>query len=219
MKISYLLDILQLIYPKICYSCNNVLIKNERILCLKCYLSIPKHRGDALKYIYVEGKEYKVHSLYSYRKKGTVQLLIHQLKYKQKKHIGVYMGELLYPLLKHLKGVNYIIPVPLNKKKEKLRGYNQSEMIANGLTKLLGCKIITSALIRHENKQSQTLKTRYKRFEEIEGVFSLNEKHMLENKHVLLLDDVYTTGATIKECIKTLKRIKNIKISIASVAS
>lgn len=217
MKVTYFDNILELVFPKTCFSCKDVLVKNERTLCLKCYLSIPKIKDK--KEIFVNGKKYNLYSPFHYKKKGIIQLLIHQLKYNQNKRIGIYFSECLFSIIKHLKDIDCIVPVPISQKKKKIRGYNQSELIAKGLSELLGCRIINSLLIRHENEKSQTLKSRYMRFDEIEGAFSINEKYKIEYKHILLLDDVFTTGATISECIKTLNQLNNISISVVCVAS
>ena len=104
------------------------------------------------------------------------------------------------------------------KKKLSQRGYNQSELIAKGLKQHLKCKLLNDVLVRKENTVSQTNKSRFHRFENMAGVFYLTEKKELENKHIILLDDVFTTGATISECIKVLEQIRNINITIVCVA-
>jgi len=132
--------------------------------------------------------------------------------------LGEYLGKELYKNISHLQNVNYIIPVPLHEEKLSQRGYNQSELIAKGLQKHLKCKLLNDVLVRKENTVSQTNKSRFHRFENMAGVFYLTEKKELENKHIILLDDVFTTGATISECIKVLEQIRNINITIVCMA-
>lgn len=222
MKLHILLDIIQLIFPKTCFSCKDVLLSRERILCLKCYLNLPKHIGKKKKHqfnLYVNGQNYKIYCRYKYQKKSAVQKMIYSLKYKNKPHIGYYLGAELYKTISHLQDVSYIIPVPLHKRKEKIRGYNQSQILAKGMKPNIKCEVLSNILLRKEDKESQTRKSRYHRFENIEGVFFITSKKLLENKHIILIDDVFTTGATISECIKALQEINNIRISIVCLAA
>ena len=129
-----------------------------------------------------------------------------------------YLGKELYKNISYLQNVNYIIPVPLHEDKLSQRGYNQSELIAKGLQQHLKCELLNGVLVRGKNTVSQTNKSRFYRFENMTGVFYLTEKKKLENKHIILLDDVFTTGATISECIKVLEQIRNINITIVCVA-
>ena len=220
-KLHLFLDIINLIFPKTCYSCKSVLVKNERVLCLKCYVDLPKHfnRQNIHQLILsVNGKNYKVYRRYKFQKKSAIQKLIYELKYNNKAYLGEYLGKELYKNISHLQNVNYIIPVPLHEEKLRQRGYNQSELIAKGLQKHLKCKLLNDVLIRKENTVSQTDKSRFHRFENMAGVFYLTEKKELENKHIIQLDDVFTTGATISECIKVLEQIRNINITIVCMA-
>ena len=220
-KLHLFLDIINLIFPKTCYSCKSVLVKNERVLCLKCYVDLPKHfnRQNIHQLILsVNGKNYKLYRRYKFQKKSVIQKLIYELKYNNKAYLGEYLGKELYKNISHLQNVNYIIPVPLHEEKLSQRGYNQSELIAKGLQQHLKCKLLNDVLVRKENTVSQTNKSRFHRFENMAGVFYLTEKKELENKHIILLDDVFTTGATISECIKVLEQIRNINITIVCVA-
>lgn len=222
MRLHFLLDIFQLIFPKTCFACQNVLLRNERILCLKCYLNLPKHINTKNKHqleLSVNGKNYKVYSKYKYQKKSNIQYMILHLKYNNRKDIGLLLGKELYQKVNHLKDIYGIVPVPLNPLKEKLRGYNQCIILAQGLNQKMKCKILTKNLMRVENNESQTLKTRYQRFENIDGIFTLNHKEHLEYKHIILIDDVYTSGATISGCIQVLSHVKGITISIVCIAS
>ena len=195
--------------------------KNERVLCMKCYLDLPKYVNKQNIHqliLSVNGKNYKLYRRYKFQKKSVIQKLIYELKYNNKEYLGEYLGKELYKNISHLQNVNYIIPVPLHDEKLSQRGYNQSELIVKGLQQDLKCELLNDVLVRRENTVSQTNKSRFNRFENMEGVFYLTEKKALENKHIILLDDVFTTGATISECIKVLEQIKNINITIVCVA-
>ena len=116
-KLHLFLDIINLIFPKTCYSCKSVLVKNERVLCLKCYVDLPKHfnRQNIHQLILsVNGKNYKLYRRYKFLKKSAIQKLIYELKYNNKAYLGEYLGKELYKNISHLQNVNYIIPVPLH---------------------------------------------------------------------------------------------------------
>jgi ComF family protein len=220
-KLHLFLDIINLIFPKTCCSCKSVLVKNERVLCLKSYVDLPKHfnRHNIHQLILsVNGKNYKLYRRHKFQKKSAIQKLIYELKYNNKAYLGEYLGKELYKNISHLQNVNYIIPVPLHEEKLSQRGYNQSELIAKGLQQHLKCKLLNDVLVRKEKTVSQTNKSRFHRFENMAGVFYLTEKKELEKKHIILLDDVFTTDATISECIKVLEQIRNINITIVCVA-
>lgn len=217
MILSLLRDCLQLIYPKTCFSCHTMLTNLERTICLNCYLNMPKQHEN--KYLIIEGIKYRIYSRYQFKRKGITHHLIHELKYNNGKRIGKFFGDEIIPLIKDFNSVSHIIPVPLHWKKKKIRGYNQSEIIAVTISKKTSLRLNTSTLIRKKNLQSQTKKRRYNRFEGVENVFDINYKTELENQHVILIDDVITTGATITACVSALNKIKNIKISIVCVAN
>ena len=155
-----------------------------------------------------------------FSKQGKVQNLMHALKYRQQKNVGIYLGKLLgQDLLKSplYENLDYIIPVPLHPKKLNIRGYNQSMMIAKGISEGYGTEIF-HGLKRNLHSPSQTKKSRYERWENVRDIFHLVDSHLLEDKSILLIDDVITTGATLEACAKLLEDVPNIEISIASLA-
>lgn len=160
-------------------------------------------------------------SFFYFYKKGKVQQLMHQLKYKGHKEIGVFLGNLYgKDLMKSddYKAVNCIIPVPMHPKKEKKRGYNQSEMFARGLSESMNIPVDTTSLIKTTSTETQTKKSRFSRWENVKEVFTLcNEEH-LRNKHVMLVDDVVTTGSTIEGCVHKLQQAEGFKISVVTIA-
>jgi ComF family protein len=160
-------------------------------------------------------------SYFYFHKGSRVQHLIHQLKYKGREDIGVYIGRQYGRLLQDsplFGDVSAIIPVPLHPKKLRKRGYNQSEAFARGLARSMVANVDVYSLIRKEVTDTQTRKSRFKRWENVSEVFDLPDPSSLEGKHVLLVDDVVTTGATLESCIQTLLKPANVKVSIATIA-
>ena len=146
---------------------------------------------------------------------------MHNLKYRGKKQVGLYLGEKFgKELLKSdlFKTVQVIIPVPMHPKKQQKRGYNQSTLIAEGMALAMNAEVQIDNLIKVLNTTSQTKKSRYKRWENVKNVFQVRNEALLKNKHLLIVDDVITTGATIEACAHRLERIEGVTISVASLA-
>lgn len=219
-------DFIALIYPRNCVACGNSLYKHEEQLCNYCYLNLPKtnfHKQqgnpvDAL--FYGRTPLMLASSFYLFVKKGSVQKVLHAIKYKHNKDLAVLVGIWYAEDLKHsvISTADFIIPVPLHSKKFKIRGYNQSEEFASGLCEGLNIPLNTSVLKRKEFTQTQTKKSKYERWENVEDVFELNNPDVFRNKHIVLVDDVITTGATIEACCQLLHQIEGIKISVLSIA-
>jgi ComF family protein len=220
-------DLVSLLFPELCNACGTNLFNGEKEICIKCLYDLPYTDyhlyQDNLVAKQLWGRlPCDAAMALLYFKKGTkVQNLIHSLKYKGKTEVGVRLGKLLGEKLRlstQFQDVDLIVPVPLHPKKEKLRGYNQSEHIAIGLSEVLGVKLSTSHLWRKKATDSQTKKSRYIRFENMQTVFSVNEDKRLENLHILLIDDVITTGATLEACGNVLLAAGIRKLSIAAIA-
>jgi len=224
---SYFQDFISLFYPDNCLSCGNNLFKSERILCTSCLFHLPKtnyhfEKDNPISKIFWGRTEIEIASaFYFFVKASKLQHLIHQLKYKGKKEIGVFIGEIYGEELvksEFYKNIDLIIPVPLHPKKEKLRGYNQSEVFARGLSASMNIPVDTLTLIRTYASETQTKKTRFKRWENVKEIFEIRDAEKIENKHILLVDDVITTGATLESCANMLNKISGVKISIAGIA-
>ncbi len=225
---NYFQDFISLFYPNNCVACQNALYRNEYIICTSCLFHLPKtnyhlEKDNPISKIFWGRSDIEIAaSFYFFIKAGKVQHLIHQLKYKGKKEIGIFIGELYgKELLKSefFQNIDVIIPVPLHPKKEKKRGYNQSEMFGIGLSTSMQIPLDKTTLIRTYASETQTKKSRFKRWENVNEIFDLQNADLLENKHTLLIDDVITTGATIEACANMLKKIKDVKISIVSIAA
>ncbi len=218
---------MSLIYPRFCEACGRHLFQHEKYICHVCYLNLPKsafhlNKQNAIS-LTLAGRVplEEVLCLYLFEKKGRVQHLLHAIKYQNQKELAVYLGKLLardYLLHDNLSSFDLILPIPLHKNKFKKRGYNQSELFAQGLSKGLGSLMIPDALIRTADSATQTRKKKFERWENVEGIFSVNSLEQLRNKHILLVDDVITTGATIDSAWQCLKEIEGLKISVACIA-
>lgn len=220
-------DFLALIYPRNCAACGNSLYKHEEQVCNFCYLNLPKtnfHKQtrnpvDAL--FYGRTRLLLASSFYLFTKKGSIQKILHAIKYKSNKDLAVLVGKwyaedlLQNPIISKS---DFIIPVPLHSKKFKMRGYNQSEEFAKGLSEGLKIPLNKSVLQRKEFTETQTKKSKYERWENVEEVFELIVPETFKNKHIVLVDDVITTGATIEACCQLLQQIEGIQISVLSIA-
>jgi ComF family protein len=221
-------DLFSLIYPKICVGCGNSLWKKEVVICHLCEYHLPKTNfhldEDNPVALLFRGRAavYSAASFLLFNKGSRVQALIHALKYKGRKDIGVYLGKIYGSLLREaslFRGVTMIIPVPLHKKKFMKRGFNQSERFAAGLGETMHLPVDVHNLVRIKATETQTRKSRFMRWENVAEIFTLKEPVKLSGQHVLLVDDVITTGATLESCISAFSEVPGIRISIASIAT
>lgn len=216
-----------LFFPKVCYACLNHLNDNEDTICTNCRHDLPvtnfhfDNNKAIEKALYGRAKIENGTALLRFEKQGLVQQLIHGLKYKGYENIGFILGNWLGAELKetgNYNDVDIVIPVPLHKKKLKSRGYNQVEKFGQQIAKALSAKYVDDVLIKVTNNKSQSTKKRLARWNNNEELFTIQNKTKIENKHILIVDDIITTGATLEACIFVLHLAKNIKISIATMA-
>ena len=156
-----------------------------------------------------------------YTRDSRIRKLIHQLKYKGVREIGFELGRIYALSLRasrFLDGIDLIIPVPLHPSKKRKRGFNQSEMISCGISDVTGLPVDTKSLIRANVTKTQTKKSRYDRWTNVEGIFKVTESDKLKDKHILLVDDVITTGSTIEACANELLKIEDVKVSVVALA-
>lgn len=220
-------NVIDLLFPKVCYACLNVLQANEDTICVDCRHDLPvtnfhfEDDDSVKKVLYGRANIENGTALFRFEKKGLVQELIHGLKYKGYETIGYALGDWLGGELKTLecyKTVDVVIPVPLHRNKFKKRGYNQVTKFGQQIAKALEADFIDDVLVKITNTQSQTIKTRLARWNDTDALFAIKNSEILEGKHILLVDDIITTGATLEACISVLNHAKNIKISIATIA-
>lgn len=212
-------------YPNQCQICDVDLTMNEKHVCLACSYDLPyiaqnEYQLQQLQQLFWGRVEVEsVFSLLNYQRGNQTQRILHQLKYKKKKKLGSYFGEVLGATIIAETKFDLILPIPLHPKKERQRGFNQSSIIAEGIAKKINIPVSKKYLIRHAYNESQTQFSKYDRWHNVKRIFKVMHPHELENKHVLLVDDVLTTGATLEACVVELMQIKNCTISIATLAA
>ncbi len=216
-----------LFFPQVCLGCTTILSDHELTICTQCRHDLPVtnfhfNAPETLKKVlYGRAKLKDASALFHFDKKGIVQHLLHELKYKRQEHLSAFFGEWLAADLKQsklFKHIDLIIPVPLHPSKLKKRGYNQVHGFAHAIGRLLNAHVEKEVLIKIKSTQSQVNKNRLERWQLNNEVFSSQHLQKLNNKHILLVDDIITTGATIEACCKELNKAKNITISVATMA-
>ena len=221
-------DAIDFFYPRNCVACSCVLNRNESDICLECKSSLPRTHFHFIK----DNPVSKVFwgripvewatSYFYFSKDSRVQKLLHHIKYNNLKELGYDVGRWFGDDLKQnsflASDLDYIIPVPLHHKKLKKRGYNQSELLAGGIAESMNKQMNSTNLSRNIFSSTQTRKSRYKRWENVKDIFTIKHPDELKNTHVLLVDDVITTGSTIEACGQALMQCDQIKISVASIA-
>ena len=222
-----LTDFFRLFYPELCVNCDHQLTHNEHLLCTFCRHDLPVINYSNYKDNIVSNIFYgrvtieKANSLLYFRKESITKKLIHQLKYKGNEEIGSFIGDWWGEILKknnEFSEVHVIIPVPLHPKKLKQRGYNQVTKFGERLSFHLKKPFIEDILLRTSTSKTQTFKARFERFNNIDTKFQVKDTSTYKNKHILLIDDVITTGATLESCAKELQKTHGIKISILTMA-
>lgn len=220
-------DFLNLIYPRVCFGCDLTLKKNEKILCTSCLHALPiadhhLERDNLVeKIFYGRIPIENATSLLLFEKKGMVQKLIHNLKYRGHEEIGGFLGKWLGLELSGLEEwqkVTTVIPVPLHRQKLKVRGYNQVTGFGQELAKALNVPYREDLLLKVSATQTQTLKKRLARWGSINETLVLHDEDTLIDAHVLLVDDLVTTGATLEACAQKLFKVPGMRISVATMA-
>jgi ComF family protein len=220
-------DFISLFFPRYCYACMEQLLKTEECICLNCRHELPKtnyHLEDLNPMmIKMYGKAPVVFgsSYLRFVKSGKVQRLLHQLKYKNRAEIGNILGECYGSDLSskmEMHNVDLVVPVPLHKNKLKKRGYNQSEGFAKGLSRTLGIEMRADILTRVKHSTTQTKKSKIARWENVENIFKVGSPLIIVDKHILLVDDVITTGATLASCANELLVKGAASVSVVTIA-
>jgi len=220
-------DVLDLVFPSLCITCGERLITQEKHVCFDCWNDLPVtnfHLEPANKVaqlfwgrIHLENAT----SFFAYKKGSRYQQLIHYIKYKGLKELGFEIGQRFGYVLGEsdvFSNVDLIVPVPLHPKKEKKRGYNQCEWIARGISETLEKQLSVDNLHRLTFTSTQTRKNRFERWQNVEGIFGLHRPDEFVGKHILLVDDVVTTGSTLEACAFPLLQLFGTRVSIATLA-
>ncbi len=227
MLTKMLRDFYNFVFTETCAGCQKILVKKEKLLCLLCKHKLPltnfhKHNENTLKNIF-SGRipvNYAT-ALFYFHKKGITQHILHNLKYKNTPKLSNYFGlwyaeELLQT--QWIKEIDIIIPVPLHAKRLRERGYNQTEGFAKELSKKLEIPCALNVLQKTSAARTQVFKSKIARSKIDLHYFNLKNPQKIEGKHVLLVDDVITTGATMQTCVQTLLQASSVKVSLASMA-
>lgn len=219
--------LLHLLYPNLCVGCEQDLPGSGHCFCLSCRRKLhPTDMHLSQSNAFTErfwGRLPIVtgSALYYFNRKSPIQKALHRLKYQNQADIGIRLGNVFGRLLKqspYYQELEGIVPVPLHPKKERLRGYNQSAMLAKGLADALQIPVMTNVLIRTAYSESQTRKKRMARFDNVQEVFAVQHPDRIRGKHLLLVDDVLTTGATLEACGSALLDIPSVRLSMATIA-
>ncbi len=220
-------DLLDLLLPRVCCCCRRALRRWEVEVCNYCLTEIPiTWFEEDLDNLVAQGFWGRVYleqavSWFYFHKDSAYQTAIHQFKYQNRPGIGIAFGrEFGYQLLRSENFIlpDFLVPVPLHPKKERKRGYNQSEMIADGMSEALGIPVFPNILIKAENTSSQTNKSRFDRYLNVSDSFSVENAESISNKHIFLIDDVITTGATLEACAAKLLQVPGVKVSVGTLA-
>ncbi len=223
---NYLNNLAHFIFPHHCSGCNTDVLSEEQLLCAKCLYELPEtnfaniYNNVVEKNFYGRLKVEQATAAFYFTKESLMQHLIHQLKYKSNQAIGVYLGKMLGNQLlqsNRFNEVDIIVPLPLNPKREFKRGYNQAAVICNGITEVFSKPINTTTVIRKVNTETQTHHTRTERWQNMDGVFTVANAQAIKDKHILLVDDIITTGATIEACGKVILDAGAKCLSVAAV--
>jgi ComF family protein len=220
-------DFISLLFPRLCYGCGNHLMRNENLICTECYVTIPRTNFHTLddnpvSQIFWGRCMIERAAVFSYYNKGSrIRNLIHNMKYKGIKEVGYELGRIYGNSLRgseFILGVDVIIPVPLHPSKKRMRGFNQSECISSGIADATGLAVDNVSLVRVTGSSTQTKRSRYDRWTNVEGIFTITDPCLIKGKHILLIDDVITTGATIESCAGELLKMEGVKVSVAALA-
>ena len=220
-------DFFALFYPEICMACDETLYKHEHTICTRCIYSLPKtgfhlDNNNPVKKVFwgripIEGAA----SYYYFGKETRVQQLLHNLKYKGRKEVGTAIGKLYGQELCKAEGfkeANLILPVPLHPKKQKRRGYNQCDFFAEGLSESMSIPWSANVIERTTATDTQTRKSRFSRWQNVAEIFRIKDESLVSNRHLIIVDDVLTTGSTLEACARAVIGATGVKVSVATIA-
>lgn len=217
--------VLHLLFPHVCAGCGSDILNEESVLCMRCVDAMPEtnfelHPSNPVEKLFwgrilLTGAT----AQFYFTKESLMQHLMHQFKYKGNKELGLQWGRMMGEQIKKSGRfeVDALVPLPLFPAKEKRRGYNQATILCNGMAESMGIPVLDNIIIRPQHTETQTKKGRIERWKNMEGKFVLTKPEAIRNKHILLVDDVVTTGATLEACGDELLKAGNIKLSLATL--
>lgn len=220
-------DFISLLLPRICYGCGNHLMRNENLICTECHVAIPRtsqhnEPDNPVAQLFWGRCQITRAAAFSYYNKGSrIRRIIHNLKYNGISELGPELGSIYGNILKSsgfTDGIDMIVAVPLHPSRKRSRGYNQSELIAAGMSEATGIPVANNVLLRVSKSQTQTRRSRYERWKNVEGIFFTPDPEKLRDRHILLVDDVITTGSTIEACANELLKTEGVKVSVTAIA-
>ena len=228
MKIKTLLaNFASLLYPELCVICGEPLIDNEQFFCFACFLKLPRTNyhlipeNQAIERLAGKVSLLKASSYFYYNKGGVAQKLIAEIKYKGNRNLGEWIGVYLAKDMissGFFQGIDYMVPVPLHRSKEKKRGFNQAATIAQGITQVTKIPMEANNVFREKANISQTGKGLFDRWKNTRYLFNQKNPELFKKKHILLIDDVLTTGSTLEAVAQSLVKSQDVKISILTLA-
>ena len=224
---TLLTDFIALLYPEICIGCGDALMHHDKMICLECAIDMPSthfanHKDNPVeKLFWYKTTIQQATAGYFFSKKSRIQKMIHAFKYKGNDKAAFFMGEYLGKILlesDRFSELDQIIPVPLHPNKLHIRGYNQAEKLADGMASILNIPVNTTSLIRITHNDTQTKKAIFNRWTNVKTIFKIDDPKPLQHQHILIVDDVITSGATIEACANQILTVPDTKVSIASLA-
>lgn len=216
-----------LLFPRCCVVCDGPLCPGEQFVCTGCLAGLPRTdfhlRAEHPAEMVFRGRlpVEKASSFYYHHKGGDYNKIVYMLKYGHCREIGLVMGRIMAAELEKsgfFDGMDCIVPVPLHRSRERQRGYNQSEWIAKGISAVTGIPLRSGLLIRTVHSSTQTRKTPFEKWENVDGIFEVAPVEDLDGKHLLLVDDVLTTGSTLLSAARPLCDAVNVKVSMLTLA-
>jgi ComF family protein len=220
-------DFFNLLYPPLCAACKKVLVKQEKHICLNCLYNLPKTNfhldiNNPMEQLFWGRVVIKAAAAFYYFEKGSkCRKILHQVKYSGYKELALFLGTIYgreLSLTARFSCTDMLIPVPLHYSRQKKRGFNQSEWFAMGLAEGLQKNMCSDILVRFVGAETQTNKSRTERWENVENIFRVRDPEKIENKHIILVDDVVTTGATLESCAEVLLKNSGVSLSIVTLA-
>ncbi len=220
-------DFTQLFFPHICVGCGSDLLENDQTICIQCYTQLaetgfsayPNNPIEKIFYGRLPVKE--AMAAWYFTKNSVLQRLVHTLKYRNNEEVGLQLGRWMGVLLQKSRRFNQLdalIPLPLFPEKEKKRGYNQAAVLCQGISEIINIPVMKGVVTRKRFTDTQTKKGRTDRWKNVDGSFEVTNPEILQGKHLLLVDDVITTGATIEACGMAIAEIEKVQLNIALLA-